>query len=137
MLFRSMVITFSGISDSSTKLIDAIADTSKQAVDELEKLARAKPAFVFEEFSEKSIGKATLDSLRLAMAKEFLFESDNFEKNLLLSQLKVLPVISHLAQQLEEKETNSKRKAWLNKLADRYEIFYQKIKKRIVISKKK
>ena len=132
-----MVITFSGISDSSIKLIDDIADTSERAVDELEQLARAKPSFVFKEFSDESIGMATFDSLRLSTAKEFLFESENFEKNLLLSQLNVLPVIIHLARQIEEKESNSKRKAWLNKLANRYDAFYQKIKKRIIISKKR
>jgi len=130
------VITFKGISDNSKKLIDEIADSSERALEQLEKLAAAKPAIVFEEFSEESIGKATLDSLRHETAKEFLFKTDDFEKNLLLSQSHILRVISHLAKQLEEKETNTKRKAWLHKLAERYEKYYQQVYARISISGK-
>jgi len=132
-----MVISFSSISDKSRKLIDAISDTSEQAIDELEKLSAVKPSFVFEEFSAETIGKATLDSMRITTAKELLLESENFEKNLLLSQLNILRVISHLAKQLEEKETNAKRKAWLNRLANRYEGYYQQIYARITISGKR
>lgn len=128
------VITFDGISDNSIRLIDEIADSSEQALKELEKLAAAKPVIVFKEFSDESIGKATLDSLRFATAKEFLFNADDFEKNLLLSQSQILRVISHLALQLEEKETNAKRKAWLNKLAERYEKYYQQVYARISIT---
>jgi len=122
-----MVITFSDISDNSKKLIDDIADSSEQALVELEAFAQQKPAVVFEDFSEEMIAKATLDSLRMETAKEFLFEADDFEKNLLLSQLKVLPVISHLAEQLEKKETNLKRKTWLNELAKKYKDYYQQV----------
>ena len=129
-----MVISFSGISDKSRKLIDAISNTSEQAIDELEKLSAVKPSFVFEEFSDETIAKATLDSMRITTAKELLLESENFEKNLLLSQLNILRVISHLAKQLEEKETSGKRKAWLYKLANRYESYYQQIYARIKIS---
>lgn len=129
-----MVISFSAISDKSRKLIDAISDSSEQAIEDLEKLSAVKPSFVFEEFSDETIGKSTLDSLRITTAKEFLLESENFEKNLLLSQLNILRVISHLARELEEKETSDKRKAWLNKLANRYESYYQQIYGRIKIS---
>jgi len=131
-----MLITFSGISDQSTKLIDDIADTSTQALEELEKLSTAKPAFEFVEFPDETIAKATVDSLRMTTAKEFLFAGDDFEKNLLLSQLKILRLISHLAKQLEEKETNAKRKMWLGKLSDRYESYYQKVNASILISVK-
>jgi len=130
-----MVITFSTISDNSTKLIDDIASTSKSALEEMEKLQSVKPKIIFVEFSDNMIGKATFNSLRMTEGKEFLFDSD-FEKNLLLSQLKVLRVISHLALQLEEKETNAKRKKWLNKLATRYESYYQKVNARIFIASK-
>jgi hypothetical protein len=129
-----MVISFSTISDKSSKLIDAISDTSERAIEELEKLSAVKPSFEFEEFSDETIGKATLDSLRITTAKEFLLESENFEKNMLLSQLNILRVISHLARELEEKETSDKRKAWLNRLASRYESYYQQIYARITIS---
>lgn len=131
-----MVITFEDINDSSTNLVDKIADSSEQALDELEKLATVKPVIVFEEFSDESIAKATLDSLRYTTAKEFLFETDDFEKNLLISQSQILRVISQLAKQLEEKESNSKRKVWLNKLAARYEKYYQQVYARIIISAK-
>jgi hypothetical protein len=131
-----MIITFSGISEHSTKLVDDIAETSSLAVEELEKLSKSKPAFDFIEFSDDTIAKATIDSLRMTTAEEFLFAGDEFEKDLLLSQLKILRVISHLARQLEEKETSIKRKAWLQKLADRYELYYQKVNAGIRISVK-
>lgn len=131
-----MVLTFSSISEGTSKLIDDIASSSEQALEELENLAQAKPAIIFEDFSDDTIGKATLDSLRMTEAKDFLFEADDFEKNMLISQIKVLRVISHLALQLEEKETNSKRKIWLNKLAVRYENYYQKVNGRVSVSAK-
>lgn len=131
-----LVLAFEGISDQSTRLVDEIADTSEQALDDLEKFAAARPTIVFEEFSDDSIGKATFDSLRIATAKELLLETDDFEKDLLLSQSNILRVISHLAKQLEEKETNAKRKVWLNKLAVRYEKYYQQVYARISITGK-
>ncbi len=132
-----MVITFSDISDGSRKLIDDIANSSEQALEEMEKLAAAKPRIELVEFSDDLIGKATFDSMRLTAGKEFLFvEAEDFEKNLLVSQLKVLRVISHLALALEEKENNSKRKRWLGKLAVKYENYYQKVNARIALSAK-
>ena len=131
-----LVLAFEGISEKSTRLVDEIAETSEQALDDLEKLAAGRPAIVFEEFSDDSIGKATFDSLRIATAKELLLETDDFEKDLLLSQSNILRVISHLAKQLEEKETNAKRKAWLNGLAVRYEKYYQQVYARISITGK-
>lgn len=129
------VFTFSGISETTTRLIDEIAKQSTLAIEELEKLASEKPAFEFEEYSDETIAIATLNSLRMTTAKEFLFNNEDFEKNLLISQLNVLRVISHLAAQLEEKEPNHQRKKWLEKLASRYEKFYQKVYDRLALSK--
>jgi hypothetical protein len=129
-----MVITFSGISEKSVALIDNIANTSEQSLTELEKLSGLKPSFAFKEFSDDVIAKATLDALRMTTAKEFLFQSENFEKNLLLSQLKVLQVISHLAEQLANQENNKQRKIWLTKLAKKYETYYQQINDNILIT---
>lgn len=131
-----MIVTFSDISDNASSLIDDIADSSEQALIELKKLEKAKPRIIFDDFSDDTIAKATFDSLRMASVKVFLFEFDNFEKNLLLSQLQVLPVISHLAMQLEKKETNQRRKIWLGKLATRYEKHYQQVNQRVLISRK-
>ena len=130
------IITFDGISDRSKQLIDEITDSSEQALVDLEQLAMLKPAIVFEEFPDESIGKATLDSLRMETAREFLIHTDDFEKSLLISQSQILPVIIHLARQLEEKETSSKRKAWLHKLAIRYEHYYQQVYARIGVAAK-
>lgn len=129
-----MIITFDGISDGSRTLIDEISDSSEQDLETLEKLAAEKPAISFEEFSDDAIGKATFDSLRMTTAREFFLEADDFEKNILLSQLKVLRVISHLAEQLETKEANPKRKKWLNKISQRYENYYQQVNARITIT---
>lgn len=132
--FTKMFITFSGISDSSATLIDDIANSSEQALDELEALAKNQPRIEIEAFSDETIAKATLDAMRMTTAKNFLFEADGFEKNLLLSQMKVLPVISHLAEQLEKKETDPERRAWLNELARRYEDYYKIVNDRITVT---
>ena len=132
-----LVIGFEGVSDRTAKLVDRIADASAEALDELEALAAARPAIAFEEFPDDSIGKATLDSLRVATAKQFLLETDDFEKDLLLSQAQILRVISHLAEQLQEKESNPKRKAWLGKLAQRYDNYYHQVYARITITGKR
>ena len=48
--------------------------------------------------------------------------------------MQVLRVISHLAKELEEQETNLKRKAWLNNLAVRYENYYQQVFSRLTVT---
>jgi len=129
-----MILTFSSINDTSTTIIDAISTSSERSLDELETLATEQPEINLSEIPGETISSATLNSLRMATAKEFLFDGDNFEKNLLLSQLKVLPVIIHLAEQLEEKETNSDRKQWLNRLSSQYREHYQLVNSRISIT---
>jgi len=128
-----MVLTFSSISDHSSNLIDNIANSSEQAIDQLDELAQKKPIIVFEEFSDTTIAKSTFDSLRMTTAKEFIFDGEDFEKHLLLSQLKVLRLISHLAAQLEKVEHDEKRKLWLSKLSKQYEKYYQQVNIRISI----
>ncbi len=132
-----MLISFEDISEKSQVLIDKISDSSEKDLEELERLATAKPAISFVEFSDDAVGKATFDSLRITTAKEFLFEGDDFEKNILLSQLKVLRVISHLAKELEQRETNTRRKKWLNNISDRYEDYYQQVNKHIMVTTKR
>ena len=129
-----MVVTFSGINDASARLIDEISENSERSLDELEKLAEEKSGIILSDLSSDTIAVATLNSLRMTTAKEFLFAGDDFEKDLLISQLKVLPVIIHLAEQLEIKETNANRKKWLNQLAGQYEKHYQQINSRITLS---
>ncbi|RLB62319.1 MAG: hypothetical protein DRH08_12655 [Deltaproteobacteria bacterium] len=129
-----MVLTFTRINDTSTTIIDAISTSSEQSLGELETLATKQPKISFSDLSGETIASATLNSLRMATAKEFLFDGDNFEKDLLLSQLKVLPVIIHLAEQLEEKETNIDRKQWLNRLVGQYKEHYLLVNSRISIT---
>ena len=128
-----MIVTFTAISDSSSKLIDEISDSSTKVIDELKSLADEKPIISFHELEDNTIEKSTLDSLRMTTAKEFIFDGDNFEKNLLLSQLNVLRLISHLAAQLAEIEISEKRKLWLSKLSKQYEKHYQQVNMRISI----
>ena len=129
-----MIVTFNGISEQSARLIDMISDSSDQDLEALEKLAMNRPVIQFRDFPDDAIGKATLDSLRMTTAKEFFFDADDFEKNILLSQLKVLRLISHLSLQLEIKEPNKERKALLQKMSDRYEDYYQQVNARITIT---
>lgn len=124
-----LVITFSSISEGTTTLIDNIADSSEQALDELEQLAERKPAITFIEFDEYSIVMQTFESIRSDALKSFFFD-DDFEKQLLVSQLNVLRVMSQLAHQLEQLETSTERKHWLRKFSRQYESYYQKVYKR-------
>lgn len=130
-----MLVSFSGISEPSAQLIDRINDSAERALNELDALSKQRPVIHFIEFPDEHIGQATFDSLRHATAKEFLFDTDNFEKNLLLSQYKVLRVISRLARQLAEKETGSRRKRWLEKLDAAFEQHYQQINDRITLKR--
>lgn len=125
---------FKDIDDDSAKLILKITKSSEEALVDLEKLATKKPVIVTKEFADNSIGKATFDSLRITTAKELLFDSENFEKNFLFSQAQLIRVISHLAEELEAKEVNEKRKTWLSKLVKRYEEYYALIYKRITLT---
>lgn len=128
------VLMFEGISESSKKLVDDISDASSMALEQLEYLASAKPAIRIEEFAEDSIAMTTFDSMRVTTAKELFFNSDDFEKNLLVSQAQVLRVISHLAREIQQQEPNRKRKDWLGKLADQFEAHYRKVYARISIT---
>ncbi|MDH5436875.1 MAG: hypothetical protein OEX83_08950 [Gammaproteobacteria bacterium] len=127
------VITFSGINQPLANLVDDIADISETALEELEDLAEQTPVIQFGVLDEASIAVSTLDSMRYATAKTFLKDSENFEKNLLLSQVQILPVIAHLAKQLEELETSAIRKYWLHKLATKYSTLYQRAYAQLVI----
>lgn len=129
------VLMFEGIGESSKQLIDDIADTSTVALEQLEYLASAKPAIRIEEFAEDSIAMTTMDSMRMTTAREFFFNSDDFEKNLLVSQAQILRVISHLARELAQREPNQKRRAWLGKLAARFELYYSRVYAHISIRK--
>jgi len=129
------VLMFEGISEPSKQLIDAISDTSSIALEQLEYMASAKPEIRLEEFPENSIIMTTLDAMRMTTAKELLFNSDDFEKYLLLSQAQILRAISHLVRQIEQQEPNLKRKDWLGKLAGRYEEYCSRTYARITITK--
>jgi hypothetical protein len=128
------VLMFDGISESSKQLVDDISDTSAAALEQLSYMASSKPAIQLEVFPEDAIIMATFDAMRMSTAKELLFVSDDFEKSLLISQAQILRVISHLVRQIEQQETNPKRKDWLSKLADRYEDYYRKVYSRIRIT---
>ena len=130
------VLTFSSISEPSRKLIDEIADASEKALDELERMTAYSPHITIEDISEHTIAKATLDSMRLETAKEFLVSGEEFEKSLLVSQMQVLRVISHLAKQLEQNEANAKRKVWLKQLAAQYEKYYKQVFARLSVTPK-
>ncbi|PCJ84568.1 MAG: hypothetical protein COA54_13435 [Thiotrichaceae bacterium] len=129
-----MIVTFTGINETSSELIDDISDSSAVAIDKLKLLADEKPTILFYDLENNSIEKSTLDSLRMTTAKEFIFDGGNFETNILLSQLKVLRLISHLAVQLKEIEPNAKRRAWLSELAEQYENYYQRTKMRFSLN---
>lgn len=121
------VINLDGTNDQVSALIDEIADTSETACEQLEALATEKPAVEFASFNDTSITLATLDDLRFATAKTLIIDGENFEKNMMLSQIQVLPVITQIATRLAENENNPKRKNWLLQLAAQYSDYYRRV----------
>lgn len=132
-----MVLTFADISDSSSDLIDQIASSAEDAIIEMDRLSSEEPVINFDNIQENTLARATLDSIRLTTAKEFLLDSDNFEKNLLLSQNNALQLITHLAKQLEDIEPNVKRKQWLMALSRQFETYYQHVNSHIFVQTSK
>lgn len=122
------------MSELSKRLIDTIADSSTTALEELEQLVPDKPAINFIGFSDEKLGRATLDSLHMTVAKKLLFNNDAFKKALLISQTQVLRVINHLAAELAEKEPGLKRREWPEQLAKQYEDFYVLVYDRIILA---
>lgn len=127
-------LTREHISDETAKLIDSISNASTKSLKQLEKLASNKPAVTITNFPDSSIGMSTFDSLRMATAKELVFDSKNFEKNLLLTQTQILRVISHLATKLAEKDTDKQRKTLLIELAKNCENHYSLVYNRIALA---
>jgi hypothetical protein len=120
------VISFSATRQPVADLVDDIADISEYSLEQLEELAEEKPEIHFNQLEENSVAVSTLDSLRYTTARRFINDTANFEKNILLSQVQILPVIAHLAQTLQENETNLKRKYWLHKLSLKFTVLYRR-----------
>lgn len=128
------VLSFGGISPDTAGLVDEIAIASETALNQLEILAKESPAIQFDTFDESNIAITTFDALRFSMARQLFLDSTHFEKNLLLSQIQILPVITHLIKQLEANETNKERKKWLHNLAEQYAGFYRRSQDFFVLS---
>lgn len=117
------VLSFGGISQDSVQLIDDISQYAESALHDLDTLVLKNPVVQFNSFDENSIAISTFDALRYATAKQLFLDSAHFEKNLLLSQIRILPAIRHLSQKLAENETNITRKKWLRKLSKQFADF--------------
>jgi len=120
------ILNFGGISADSAKLVDQISSSSEKALQQLDALATEPPAIQFDQLDKPNIATTTFDALRYDMARKFIFDGERFEKDVLLSQLQVLPVITHLTKQLEANEVNAGRKKWLHQLAEHYADFYKR-----------
>ena len=131
------ILNFGGINQRSAELIDQISNSSDNALQQLDALATEEPAIRFDQLDEPNIAITTFDALRYDMARKFIFDGEHFEKDVLLSQMQVLPVISHLTKQLEANESNVQRKTWLHNLAERYGGFYKRSQSFFVLANAK
>lgn len=131
------ILNFGGINEHSAELIDQISSSSDNALQQLDALATEQPAIQFDQLDEPNIAITTFDALRYDMARKFIFDGERFEKDVLLSQMQVLPVISHLTKQLEMNESNAQRKKWLHNLAERYVDFYKRSQSFFVLANAK
>jgi len=128
------ILNFGGISARSADLVDQISSTSEKALHQLDSMATEPPAIQFDQLDEPNIAITTFDALRYDMARKFIFDGEHFEKDVLLSQVQVLPVITHLTKQLEANEANARRKKWLHDLAEHYSDFYKRSQDFFVLS---
>jgi hypothetical protein len=120
------ILNFGGINERSAELVDQISSSSDNALQQLDSLATELPAIEFDSLDKPNIAITTFDALRYDMARKFIFDGERFEKDVLLSQVQVLPVIAHLTKQLEANEVNIRRKKWLHELALHYDDFYKR-----------
>jgi len=118
------LISFKPVSEPTREIIDDIAQTSAAALEELEQLVSLSPEITFETGEDEQIEQKTRNALRITTAKEFVTSKENFEVILLISQTQALRFISHLSKELNNIETNSKRKVWLRTISDKFENLY-------------
>ncbi|MGD8310980.1 MAG: hypothetical protein PVJ66_00165 [Gammaproteobacteria bacterium] len=128
------IVSFKSVSESTRQVIDDIAQTASAAHEELERLASLSPEIIFASGEGAVIEQITLRALRITTAKEFLASKENFEVILLVSQTQALRLVSHLAGELQDIETNPRRKAWLEELANRFEKLYARTLARLKVS---
>jgi hypothetical protein len=120
------VINLDTTSDSVADLVDEIADVSESALADLDNFSEKPPAIRFVPLDRDSIAYSVFDELRFSTAKALLLDGEQFEKNILLSQIQVLPVIAQLAASIAENETSSHRKRWLEQLNKKYSGLYRR-----------
>ena len=128
------IVTFKSISEPTRHIIDDIAQTSSDALEDLEQLASLSPEILFDAGMDGQIEQKTRRALRITTAKEFLTSKENFEVLLLISQTQALRFISHLARELSDIETNTRRKVWLVTLSDRFEALYRRVLSRLKVA---
>ncbi|MEN8205189.1 MAG: hypothetical protein ABFS24_04165 [Pseudomonadota bacterium] len=128
------IVMLKSVTEPTSRIIDDIAQTSSAALDELEKLAPLSPEIMLDENNEGQIERAIRDALRITTAKELFTSKEDFEVILLSSQLQALRILSHLASELHEIETNNSRKVWLNTLSDQFEKLYLRVLSRLKIA---
>lgn len=120
------VINLDTTSDSVADLVDEIADVSESALAELDNYSDVPPAIRFVSLDKDSIAFSVFDDLRFSTGKTLLLDGEQFEKNILMSQIQVLPVIAQLAAELADNETSSQRKLWLEQLNKKYSGLYRR-----------
>jgi arginine/lysine/ornithine decarboxylase len=92
------------------------------------------PEIILNTENNEQIEQITRQALRLTTAKEFLTSKDDFEVILLISQIQALRLISHLAKELRNIETNTKRKEWLAMITYQYEKLYLRVLSRLKVA---
>lgn len=128
------LMTFKPVSKPTRQIIDDIAEISSTALEELEQLASQAPEIDFDTGRDEDIERMTSDALRTTTAKEFLTSREDFELILLISQTQALRYISHLARELRDIDTNTRRRVWLAALSDQFEKLYLQVLSRLKIA---
>jgi hypothetical protein len=129
------VFTFRALADPTKTLIDDIAARSSEKLTELDRLATLEPAITFGESCPAMLDQAMLNALRVTTAKDLVLASkDDFEVNLVVSQIQALRMISHLLTELRDIDPNAERQAWLERLSTDYEALYRRAVARLSLA---
>ncbi len=111
-----------------TDAIKEIAETCSRAKIQLDAFHKKDHQLSFTMSNLPSIEQQTRTSIAATDTKELLFSSGKlFEHRLLFTQAQAMNYAAHLAQVLQEKETEPSRKDFLVKLAERCTTLHDKV----------
>jgi hypothetical protein len=112
------ILILKRVSDRTATEIKEIAQTFRQAQEQLDGFARRDGSLNFQTKHLPALEEKTRDSIQATATKNLLFSTGkDFELRLLLTQVQALDYASHLAGVLVNQEDNQDRKSFLSEFS--------------------